>query len=367
MSNLYQHSIRTIRTYQAPSGAYVASPGFPTYRYCWFRDGAFTAYAMDVARQHESAYRFHDWVAETVLRHADSAERAIAKAQQGQPLGNDYLHTRYTLEGETGSDDWPNLQTDGLGTWLWAVAEHVRRTGQALPSQWESAVVLVARYLAALWSRPCYDLWEENPQYLHPHTLAALHAGLKAAAGLSLAHARSWVKVAAQIDRFVLTYGIRDGHLTKSVAIPSGCSAEGPSLTGVDASLIGASTPYRILGPDDHVIRATVAQIETDLHRPGGGVYRYRGDTYYGGGEWVILAAWLGWYHTEVGQCEQAAALLRWIEAQADRQGDLPEQVSTHLLSPSHYPAWEARWGTVARPLLWSHAMYVVLYHALAC
>lgn len=366
MSNLYEHSIRTMRSHQAPSGAYVASPHFPTYRYCWFRDGAFTAYAMDVARQHESARRFHGWVTRTILRHADRAERAIAKAQRGRPLDHDYLHTRYTLNGETGSDDWPNFQTDGLGAWLWALAEHARCTGQTLPSEWEPAVGLVARYLAALWSRPCYDLWEEHPQYLHPYTLAALYAGLQAAAELRPVHARSWLEVAADIKRFVLTHGIRDGHLIKSMAVASASSAGVPSLTVVDASLIGVSVPYRLLAPDDPLMQATVAGIETDLHRPGGGVYRYRADTYYGGGEWVLLAAWLGWYYTQVGQREQAGALLRWIEAQADGQGHLPEQVSAHLLSPSHYPEWQALWGTVARPLLWSHAMYVMLYHALA-
>ncbi len=88
-----------------------------------------------------------------------------------------------------------------------------------------------------------------------------------------------------------------------------------------------------------------------DDRGPGGGHpppsrrrgYRYRADAYYGGGEWVLLAARLGWYYTEVGQQEQAGAVLRWIEAQADRQGDLPEQVSAHLLSLSYYHEWEAR------------------------
>ncbi|MBM4430382.1 MAG: glycoside hydrolase family 15 protein [Chloroflexi bacterium] len=366
MSNLYQRSIQTIRSHQAPSGAYVASPHFPTYLYCWFRDGAFTAYAMDVAGEHESARRFHGWATRTVLRHADRAGRAIAQAQRGQPLDDDYLHTRYTLDGQTGSNDWPNFQTDGLGTWLWALAEHAQRTDQALPTEWEPAVGLVACYLAALWPRPCYDLWEEHPQHLHPYTLAALHAGLQAAAELRPVYARSWLEIAADIKRFVLTQGIRDGRLIKSMAVPSGSPADVPPLTGVDASLIGVSVPYRLLDPDDPLMQATVAGIETNLHRPGGGVYRYRADTYYGGGEWVLLAAWLGWYYAQVGRREQAGDLLRWIEAQADGQGHLPEQASAHLLSPSHYPEWESRWGAVARPLLWSHAMTVVLYHALA-
>jgi GH15 family glucan-1,4-alpha-glucosidase len=134
----------------------------------------------------------------------------------------------------------------------------------------------------------------------------------------------------------------------------------------VDASLLGVATPYRLLNPEDPIMRATVERIEADLHYPQGGVYRYRADTYYGGGEWLLLAAWLGWYYTEVGEGSKARTLLEWVEAQADARGDLPEQVPAHLLAPEYYDEWEARWGTVARPLLWSHAMYVVLWHGLA-
>jgi GH15 family glucan-1,4-alpha-glucosidase len=147
---------------------------------------------------------------------------------------------------------------------------------------------------------------------------------------------------------------------------PWGALAGIRPLSVVDASLLGVSTPYRLLSPDEPLMRATMARVESDLHRPGGGVYRYRDDTYYGGGEWLLLAAWLGWSYTEVGERGRARALLHWIEAQASLTGDLPEQVSTHLLAPAYYSEWEARWGTVASPLLWSHAMYVVLCRALA-
>ncbi|MEJ2738005.1 MAG: glycoside hydrolase family 15 protein [Anaerolineae bacterium] len=175
MADLYRHSIETMQAHQAPSGAYVASPSFPTYDYCWFRDGAFTAYAMDVAGQHLSSHRFHGWVTGILLRQTDRVERAIEKARQGEPLGDDYLHTRYKVEGEMGAEDWPNFQLDGLGTCLWALAEYVRRGANPLPAGWQTVVDLSARYLAALWSLPCYDLWEEHSHYLHPHTLGGRH------------------------------------------------------------------------------------------------------------------------------------------------------------------------------------------------
>jgi isomaltose glucohydrolase len=39
----------------------------------------------------------------------------------------------------------------------------------------------------------------------------------------------------------------------------------------------------------------------------------------------------------------------------------MPEQVPDHLLAPSERQAWIDRWGPVAHPLLWSHAMYLRL------
>jgi isomaltose glucohydrolase len=150
----------------------------------------------------------------------------------------------------------------------------------------------------------------------------------------------------------VLERCLVEGRLAKFV---------GSSL--VDASLIGAATPYGLFSPDDPIMVATAARIERDLHR--GGVRRYRDDTYYGGGEWLLLAAWLGWHHAEGGERERAGALLDWVAAQATPEGYLPEQICTDCLSPAHYQPWVERWGEVATPLLWSHAMYLILHDAL--
>ncbi|HID86555.1 MAG TPA: glycoside hydrolase, partial [Anaerolineae bacterium] len=179
MADLFHHSVQVILANQALTGAYIASPNFPAYRYSWFRDGAFIAYAMDLVGEHKSARRFHDWAASTILRHADKAKRAIEKARRGEPLGEDYLHARYTLEGEERDDDWPNFQLDGFGTWLWALAEHLRLRSGQLPSRWRQAVHLIGSYLATLWRFPCFDLWEEHPDKVHPYTLAAVYAGLQ--------------------------------------------------------------------------------------------------------------------------------------------------------------------------------------------
>ena len=62
-----------------------------------------------------------------------------------------------------------------------------------------------------------------------------------------------------------------------------------------------------------------------------------------------------------MGRTEEAHRQLEWIEAQAEPNGDLPEQVAGHVLSPDGLREWTERWGPSPSPLLWSHAMYLTL------
>lgn len=347
MDNLYTRSIEIILNNQHASGAYIASPNFDTYQYCWFRDGAFIAYAMDLVGEHSSAARFHDWAANTVNKRADVVERTIAKIRHGKTLGvNEILHTRYTVDGQEAYEKWPNFQLDGFGTWLWAVSEHQRLNRTELPGSWLQATQLVANYLTALWKFPCYDCWEEFPDQVHPHTLAAIYAGLNANNRFNQIE---FNQTMVEIREFLLNNAIMNGHYVKFIG-----------TSEVDASLLGLATPYRIVNPDDPIMQATVEKIETEL-RQGGGLHRYAKDTYYGGGEWILLTAWLGWYYKQVGELQKVEDLKSWVEAQADSQGFLAEQIPIHLNDESYYQPWRDRWGEIAKPLLWSHAKYLIL------
>jgi GH15 family glucan-1,4-alpha-glucosidase len=346
MTDLYQRSIEIILENQTPSGAYVASPHFPTYHYCWFRDGSFSAYAMDLAGEHQSAARFHDWAARIVLTRAEVIQRAISRAQPNQPpVPEDQLHTRYTLEGEDGTrEEWPNYQLDGLGTWLWALNEHLQGASRAVPQAWLKAAQLAGQYLQSLWRTPCYDCWEEFPDDIHPYTLASIYAGLKA---LSHLDGRERGETLSDLRDFLFQNAVYDGYFVKKVG----------SYT-VDASLLGLAVPYQMV--DDPRYQATLQRIEASLVR-GGGVHRYPTDTYYGGGEWLLLAGWLGWVYARQGQNEKVAQLAQWMEDNADQDGALPEQVPATLNDPNYYQPWLRRWGPSAHPLLWSHAKYIIL------
>lgn len=352
MADLRQRSIEIILQNQSETGAYIASPSFPNYRYCWFRDGAFAAYSMNLVSEHESAARFHSWAANAIGQRKTLIENTIGKARQGYPLdAGDVLNTRYSLDGNPAEEDWPNFQLDGLGTWLWALAEHKRIAGGEFPEQWLKAASLVADYLSALWRLPCYDCWEEFPKDIHPHTLAAIYSGLRAHTNITGADNDETLK---EIFDHITTKGIHDGHFVKFI---------GSHI--VDASLIGLAIPYQIVRADDPVMRSTIAQIESTLGS-GSGVRRYSTDTYYGGGDWILLTAWLGWYYAEIGDWQKATETLKWVEAQAGADGSLPEQVRTNQTDEGYYQYWREHWGPIANPLLWSHAKYIILSNALA-
>jgi GH15 family glucan-1,4-alpha-glucosidase len=209
---------------------------------------------------------------------------------------------RYTLDGERELSEWPKRQIDGWGLFLGTV----RRRGS---SRWDEPAGRVARWLGEVWDEPSVDWWEERSG-LHAATLWCVGNGLQS----------EEIRRAA-LDR---------------------------ARERLDASLLFVGTPD------------LVAWVEESLISPGGGVWRNLDDEYYGGGEWLLLTAMLG-----LAKPERAEDCLRWIEAHARPDGELPEQAQDHLLRPERYEPWAEKWGEPPCPLLWSHAMYLRLHHAL--
>jgi len=214
---------------------------------------------------------------------------------------------RYQLDGEPDRSEWPKLQIDGLGLFLGAL----RRRGET--ARWDEAASLVARWLEHHWDEPCFDWWEER-EGVHAATLWCVGNGLGS----------------DEIKREAL------GHADDRV----------------DGSLL-------FIGTED-----LVARVEASL-LVDGGVHRNLDDEYYGGGQWLLLTAMLGLAYVDHGRIDDAHACLAWIEAHATPSGELPEQSQDHLLRPESYDPWVQKCGDPPSPLLWSHAMYLRLHHAL--
>ena len=210
---------------------------------------------------------------------------------------------RYTLDGGPDRSSWPKRQIDGLGLFL----STIRRRGDG--SRWEDAAARVRTWLDLHWGEPCVDWWEER-EGVHAVTLWCVGNGLGS----------------EEIRREALA---RAGDR-------------------LDASQL-------FIGTEEIVER-----VERSLVSGGAGVHRHEDDTYYGGGQWPLLTAMYG-----LAKPVRAAECLAWIEAHARGNGELPEQVTDRQLHPDRYEAWIEKWGEPACPLLWSHAMYLRLHHAL--
>jgi GH15 family glucan-1,4-alpha-glucosidase len=354
-ASLARRSVDVLKDGQAPSGAFVACPSFPVYRYAWLRDGAFCAHALDLAGERDAAGRFHDWVVASIEAHRGLVEAAIGRVRNGEPPSAAAMPpARYTLDGtleRVDGEPWPNFQLDGYGMWLWALAEHLAGSPPSSPQA--ATVELVARYLAVAWRLECFNCWEELDGGVHASTYAAVVAGLEAAA--RLLGDRRWTLEAARVRAELLGRFVHDGRFTR-----------GPRDPRLDGSLLWLGVPFAVLPPDDRRVAATVEAIRSGLTGPDGGVYRYRGDTYYGGGEWLLLTCSLGWHDAVVGNAEGVEAARSWVRARARANGDLPEQVTDFPQQPAMVEPWRRRWGTVATPLLWSHAMYLIMEAAAA-
>ncbi|HEX4444230.1 MAG TPA: glycoside hydrolase family 15 protein [Galbitalea sp.] len=352
-SRLARISLEKIIELQDPSGAYLASPTFSAYKgYAWFRDGAFTADAVSSAGEVASPNRFFDWCARAILDRAAHIEEIIAAAEAGRPLPDaEMLPARFRLDGSTGDDDWWDFQLDGYGTWLWAVVAHTERHGVDA-ARWGTAIDLTARYLLSSWQRPCFDWWEESTEQVHVSTLGCIAAGLGrvAESGALEVEVGSRARAATnEIRALITTSGLAEGGLAKWL---------GSSAT--DASLLALIAPLELIEATSAIGLSTIARVARDLSFEGG-VHRYLLDSFYGGGQWPLLSCMLGLAYNAAGDRDSALAFLAWAVGTEGPSGSLPEQVPNHLLAPEVRDSWLEKWGPVANPLVWSHAMFLKL------
>ena len=176
-NDLFSRSIEIIKANQAAGGAYMASPNFEQYHYCWFRDGAYTAYAMDLAGEHESAARFYDWAAGNIAGRASQVGRAVAAAAQG-PNARARRHTAHPLHR-----GWRGRLTTGPTSSLTASARccgacrrHLDLTGRtpdAVPAAWREAVTLLVQVPGRAVVLALLRLLGGVPGQLHTYTLAS--------------------------------------------------------------------------------------------------------------------------------------------------------------------------------------------------
>src|ERR1700737_727901 len=165
---LYGRSLFVIDQLRDHSGALVAGPPVDPenkpsggYAFCWPRDGAYIAHALDSTGRQSPARDFFEWA-----------------LRLHRPDG--IWAQRYYADG-TAAPAWSEHQLDETGTLLWALDSHLRLSNDSqLETRGLAAAVDAFRTIQKLasgpgWPPPTQNLWEDHFGQ-HLYTLASLLA-----------------------------------------------------------------------------------------------------------------------------------------------------------------------------------------------
>jgi GH15 family glucan-1,4-alpha-glucosidase len=370
--DLYKRSLLVIRTQIDDDGAVVAATdgdvwsfARDSYAYMWPRDGAIVANALSHSGFGDITGAFFHFCSK-VMTH------------------DGYLLHKYTPEGALGSSWQPWLSPSGepelpiqedetalvvYALWqhysLFHEVEFVRPLYRPLI---KAAADFMVQYREPHTNLPApsWDLWEER-HGIHAYTVAAVYAGLLAAANFAAAfgeveYAARYRSAATEIAEAARQYLWNDqaGRFVRMINL----SADGtilPDLT-LDASISGLFKFGMFSSTCDEISR-TMEAIEDRLlvKSQAGGYARYENDYYHQvshdiqnvpGNPWFICSCWMAEYRIAraetLDELHAAIPLLEWVQQRALPSGVLAEQIDPYSDSPLS-----------VSPLTWSHAEFV--------
>jgi GH15 family glucan-1,4-alpha-glucosidase len=335
----YARSLLTVACHLDGGGSIIAScdshikqQGADYYTYCWPRDAAWVAVALDRAgygRLSMNAFRFF--------------KRII------DPKG--FFRHKYTPAGDLGST-WhplPMIQIDETATPIYAVHVHWLEAGDVreLSSLYEPLVKPAADALVNFMEgglpKPSFDLWEER-KGVYTYSCASAFSGLRSASAIASIlgdgeGAGRWGQAAINM---------REEALSKLFDPSLGRFRRGVGDDTVDASMF-AAWYLGLVDEDDPMANGTMNAIERELFRPNGGVARYSGDGYQGPmNSWPLCTLWLAQWYIRKKRLDEAMELMEWCVNNSTPSGLMPEQVGSDgkLLS--------------VLPLAWSHSTFIL-------
>jgi len=377
--DLYKKSLLILRTNIDGRGAILAGNDSDiqhfardTYSYMWPRDGALTAYALDMAGYVGITRQFFEFCLQIISKGKESAGY--------------FLH-KYNPDGSLGSSwqPWVNahekilpIQEDGTGLVLWALWSHFDkfRDIEFTANQYENLVIRCGDFLASYRGGktglplPSYDLWEEK-WGIHTFTVSTVYAGIRAAEKFASLFRDSrrikiYQKAAREVKAAMDQYLYSEEHqrFLKSLVPRKDDSFD--SDPTIDASIY-APFYFGVFEPDDEKVVNTMKAIKERLwvKTDVGGMARYEGDGYYRvsdhiqdipGNPWFICTLWLAQWHIAKAQSfedlQETIPILEWVASRALPSGVLAEQVHPFTDQPLS-----------VSPLTWSHAVFVTTVH----
>ncbi len=369
---LYHRSLLVLRTNIDDDGAIIAandadvySFSRDSYSYMWPRDGALTANALSHAGYSDVTRAFFRFCGRLIENYG-------------------YLLHKYTPTGALGSswqpwvdaENHPQLpiQEDETALVVYSLWQYYNlfRDVEYVRPLYIPLVKGAAEFMVdyrephTRLPAPSHDLWEER-RGIHTYTVAAVYAGLKAAAHFAEAFGEPdlvarYDGAAEEMKKAALEYLWDEelGCFVRMVTVgPDGAVQKDRTL---DSSITGVFI-FGMLPPDDPKMQRAMQKLESALwvKTDVGGMARYQDDYYHQvtkdigqvpGNPWFICTLWLAQYRiaraTNLDELHAALPLLLWVCDRALPSGVLAEQVHPFTDEPLS-----------VSPLTWSHAEFI--------
>jgi len=335
-----------------------------TYSYVWPRDGALVSSALMHAGHSGAAARFLGFCSRVIspngyLRHKYNPDGSLASTWHG-----------YVRDGKPVLP----IQEDETALVIWALGEYFdlyQRIDETAPF-YRGLATRPADFLVDYVDQqtglplPSFDLWEER-WGVHAFTVAAVIAGLRAAASLATAFGETERADGYRACGDRMLEGARAVLWNERAQRFARMATPGPGgytldMT-MDASLFGLVL-LGALSPDDPQAVSTLDQVKERLwvRTDIGGMARYENDYYQqvesrdtakvAGNPWFVCTLWLARYQLvrarSVEELEPGLKLLQWATDRALPSGTMAEQLHPYTGEPLS-----------VSPLTWSHAEYV--------
>lgn len=355
----------------APTASFPAVPGGYDnwdYRYCWIRDGYYTARTYDEAGLHGEARAFYEFV--LGLQEPEGHWRQPLYTLDGggpvELLADDLEGPGGEKPIRFGNAAFDQLQIDNEPSVLHGLWIHARRTGdrEFFRRHWDS-IKRAAEAMTRLWPEKENGIWEireRRDHWIYGKALCA--AGFKAAASLAEwlgedGDARRWRVEADKIRDQI----VAEGYAEERGAYLQTYDPDSP----LDISSL-ALVLWDVLPAEDERLRSTVAQMEKPLRRPDahqavsdepttddpfwgrhdlkgglnmdGAFARYD----YGAEPFYLPTLWMARYWLRAGDRRRAEELVRLCLRSATNLGLMAEHFS---------PRTGAQWGNF--PQAFSH------------
>jgi GH15 family glucan-1,4-alpha-glucosidase len=370
--DLYKRSLLILRTQIDHDGAIIAATdgdvwsfSRDTYAYMWPRDGALVANALSHSGYGEITRSFFHFCARVMTREG----YLLHKFTPAGALGSSWQ----PWVDERGQPELP-IQEDETALVVYSLWQHYQlfRDVEFVRPLYRPLVKAAADFLVRFREphtglpASSWDLWEER-RGIHAYTVAAVYAGLCAAANFAAAFgedelARRYTDAAEEIKAATRKHLWHDGagRFVRRVTVQPDGTVE-PDMT-LDSSITGLYQ-FDMFPADSEEIRRTMDAIQERLTVKSavGGVARYENDYYHQvshdigsvpGNPWFICSCWLAEYVVararNLEELRAAIPLLEWVEQRALPSGVLAEQINPYTDEPLS-----------VSPLTWSHAEYV--------